>query len=74
MCGVVQSCGYILWFITCKIYPSSVLTFGVEIVWSIFVFFCVLSILFSIYIMPETRGKTLDEISSSMNKQENYKT
>ncbi|XP_022169572.1 facilitated trehalose transporter Tret1-like isoform X2 [Myzus persicae] len=62
MNGVVQTCGYVLWFVICKIYPSLILDLGVEIVWSILAFFCILNVLFAIFIMPETKGKTLDEV------------
>ncbi|XP_026817040.1 facilitated trehalose transporter Tret1-like isoform X1 [Rhopalosiphum maidis] len=62
MNGVVQTCGYIMWFMICKIYPSMISNLGVEIVWSIFAFFCLLNVLFAIFIMPETKGKTLDEV------------
>lgn len=62
MNGVVQTCGYLLWFAVCKMYPSLVLHFGVEIVWSIFAIFCVLNVLFAIFIMPETKGKSLEEV------------
>ncbi|CAI6354660.1 unnamed protein product [Macrosiphum euphorbiae] len=62
MNGVVQTCGYVMWFMICKIYPSLISNLGVEIVWSIFAFFCILNVLFAIFIMPETKGKTLDEV------------
>uniref|UniRef100_A0A2S2NTN1 Facilitated trehalose transporter Tret1 n=1 Tax=Schizaphis graminum TaxID=13262 RepID=A0A2S2NTN1_SCHGA len=62
MNGVVQTCGYVMWFMICKIYPSMILNLGLEIVWSIFAFFCLLNVLFAIFIMPETKGKTLDEV------------
>ncbi|XP_022169564.1 facilitated trehalose transporter Tret1-like [Myzus persicae] len=62
MNGVVQTCGYIMWFMICKVYPSLISNLGVEIVWSIFAFFCILNVLFAIFIMPETKGKTLDEV------------
>lgn len=62
MNGIVLMCGYFLWFAICKIYPSLVLHFGVETVWSVFAVFCLLNVLFAIYIMPETKGKSLDEV------------
>ncbi|CAI6358562.1 unnamed protein product [Macrosiphum euphorbiae] len=62
MNGVVQTCGYVIWFTICKIYPSLILNLGVEVIWSIFAFFCILNVLFAIFIMPETKGKSLDEI------------
>lgn len=65
MSGLVQICGYELMFIVIKIYPSLISNFGVEYVWSTFTGFCVVSALFGAFIMPETKGKTLDEILRS---------
>lgn len=62
MNGVVQTFGYVMWFMICKIYPSMISNLGVETVWSIFAFFCILNVLFAIFIMPETKGKTLAEV------------
>ncbi|XP_060859337.1 facilitated trehalose transporter Tret1-like [Metopolophium dirhodum] len=70
MNGVVQTCGYVIWFMICKIYPSLILNLGVEIIWSIFAFFCILNVLFAIFIMPETKGKSLDEILLYFESQE----
>ncbi|XP_022175971.1 facilitated trehalose transporter Tret1-like [Myzus persicae] len=64
MNGYVQTFGYILWFLVVKMYPSLVLQFGIICVWSIFTIFCGLNILFAIFVMPETKGKSLDEILS----------
>lgn len=63
MSGIVQSAGYVFWFAICKIYPLAILHYGTEIVWSVFTMFCVLNMLFALFIMPETKGKSLDEIS-----------
>ncbi|KAL4105321.1 hypothetical protein QTP88_020569 [Uroleucon formosanum] len=73
MNGVVQTCGYVMWFLICKIYPSLILNLGVEVVWSIFAFFCILNVLFAIFIMPETKGKPLDEILLYFKPQEKIK-
>ncbi|XP_003245538.1 facilitated trehalose transporter Tret1-like [Acyrthosiphon pisum] len=64
MNGFIQTFGYILWFLVVKMYPSLVLQFGITCIWSIFTLFCSLNILFAIFIMPETKGKSLDEILS----------
>jgi len=64
MNGYVQTFGYILWFLVVKMYPSLVLQFGIICIWLIFTIFCGLNILFAIFIMPETKGKSLDEILS----------
>lgn len=65
MCAVVNIVGYELMFFVSKIYPKMVSSFGIENVLLIYTGFCVLSILFGVFIMPETKGKTLNEISSS---------
>lgn len=64
MNGIVQTFGYLFWFMVCKLYPLMILEYGAEIVWSVFAFSCLLNVLFAIFIMPETKGKTLDEILS----------
>lgn len=62
MSGVVNIVGYELMFLTTKIYPKMVLTFGIENVWLIYAVFCMLGGLFGAFIMPETKGKSLNEI------------
>ncbi|VVC29772.1 Major facilitator superfamily domain,Major facilitator, sugar transporter-like [Cinara cedri] len=64
MNGLASSFGYVICFFVCKIYPYMIKYFGVEIVWSIFALFCLLTVLFAIFIMPETKGKSLEEILS----------
>lgn len=70
MCGIVQVIGYELMFIVIKIYPSSVSTYGIENVWSVFAGFCVFSALYGAFVMPETKGKSLDEILTSFKSHE----
>lgn len=65
MCGIVQVIGYELMFIVIKIYPSLVSTYGIDNVWAVFAAFCVLSALYGAFVMPETKGKSLDEILTS---------
>lgn len=64
MNGVVQTFGYVIMFVVLKFYPSMMTNFGIEIVWSIFTAFCILSVLFGAFILPETNGKSLNEILS----------
>ncbi|XP_015373989.1 PREDICTED: facilitated trehalose transporter Tret1-like isoform X2 [Diuraphis noxia] len=73
MNGYVQTFGYILWFLVVKMYPLLVLQFGIICIWSIFTIFCGLNVLFAIFIMPETKGKSLDEILSNF-ESENKRT
>jgi len=65
MSGIVQVCGYELMFIVIKIYPFLVSRFGIEAVWSVFAAFCVISAFYGAFIMPETKGKSLNEILTS---------
>lgn len=64
MSGIVQVCCYELMFVVIKVYPSLVSRFGIEDVWSVFAVFCLASALYGAFIMPETRGKSLNEILS----------
>ncbi|XP_022169574.1 facilitated trehalose transporter Tret1-like [Myzus persicae] len=70
MGGIVQVIGYELMFLVIKVYPGCVSTFGVEFVWSVFTIFCFASALFGAFIMPETKGKSLNEILSSFESRE----
>ncbi|XP_025191083.1 facilitated trehalose transporter Tret1-like [Melanaphis sacchari] len=65
MGGIVQSCGYELMFLIIKIYPAFVSKFGVKFVCSVFTIFSFTSALFGAFILPETKGKSLNEILSS---------
>lgn len=62
MNGVVQVCGYELMFMVIKTYPCLVSKYGIEDIWSVFAAFCMVSAFFGAFIMPETNGKTLNEI------------
>lgn len=62
MNGIVQMFGYGMMFLVIKIYPSTISKYGIEDVWTVFACFCVISALFGAYIMPETKGKSLNEI------------
>lgn len=70
MTGIVQVCGYESMFLVIKVYPIFISTFGVEFVWSVFTIFCFGSALFGAFIMPETKGKSLNEILSSFDSRE----
>lgn len=65
MCAVVNIFGYEIMFLTSKIYPAMSSTFGLVNIWSIFAGFCVVTALFGVFIMPETKGKSLDDITKS---------
>jgi len=70
MSGIVQVFGYELMFLVIKVYPAFVSTFGVECVWLVFTIFSFASALFGAFIMPETKGKSLNEILSSFDYRE----
>lgn len=65
MGGIVQIFGYEIMFSINKVYPSLVSTYGIENIWAIFAGFCLTSVFYGIFIMPETKGKSLDEILNS---------
>uniref|UniRef100_A0A2S2P2S7 Facilitated trehalose transporter Tret1 n=1 Tax=Schizaphis graminum TaxID=13262 RepID=A0A2S2P2S7_SCHGA len=65
LCGIVQTIGYEILFIIIKVYPAFVSTYGVQCVWSIFTVFSFICVLFGAFILPETKGKSLDEILST---------
>ncbi|VVC36029.1 Major facilitator superfamily domain,Major facilitator, sugar transporter-like [Cinara cedri] len=62
MNGVVQTISFIMMFAVTKLYPSMVMHLGVENVWLIFTIVAILGVLFSIFIMPETKGVPLKDI------------
>lgn len=49
-------------FVVIKIYPMMVSLLGIQNVWLIFTSVCILSSLFCIFILPETKGVPLDVI------------
>lgn len=74
MNGIVQTYAFILMFTVTKIHPIMVTTLGVEYVWCIYTLFCVLSVLFSLFILPETQGVPLDVILSNFESRSKKKT
>lgn len=62
MNGVVQTCGYLFMFAVIKIYPLMVSSLGIIDVWTLCTYCCVLSTLFCLFILPETKGVPLDVI------------
>lgn len=64
MNGVLYSCGYELMFAAIKSYPLLVATFGVRPVWTAFAGSCFVTAAFGAFVLPETTGKTLEEITA----------
>jgi SP family facilitated glucose transporter-like MFS transporter 8 len=62
MNGVLYSCGYELMFAAIKMYPTMVATFGILAVWTACAFSCFVTALFGAFVLPETTGKSLNEI------------
>lgn len=65
MNGIILTIASVIAFSITKMYPMIVENLGIEVVWSIFAFFCVLSAFYGKYILPETKGKSLNEILMS---------
>ncbi|XP_050439287.1 facilitated trehalose transporter Tret1-like isoform X2 [Adelges cooleyi] len=62
MNAVVQSAGYEMLFGATKVYPMLVSMLGIKIVWAIFTGSCLLTAMYGWFLLPETKGKSLDEI------------
>jgi len=62
MNGVMYSCGYELMFCAIKVYPMLVDVFGIRAVWAACACMCYITSLFGAFVLPETTGKTLNEI------------
>uniref|UniRef100_A0A2S2PTN7 Facilitated trehalose transporter Tret1 n=1 Tax=Schizaphis graminum TaxID=13262 RepID=A0A2S2PTN7_SCHGA len=77
MNGVMYSCGYELMFAAIKVYPLLVDAFGIRAVWTASACMCFITSLFGAFVLPETTGKTLNEIvdgfRSSSDKARNKK-
>lgn len=67
--GLTLSYCFIVSFLTIKFFSSAFLLFGSAIVFSFFAVICLIAIFFSIYVLPETKGKTLHEIQRIFNRQ-----
>lgn len=65
MNGLVLTIGHLMMFWVVKVYPSMVSNFGIENVWILFTTICLASVLFCIFIMPETKGIPLKDILAS---------
>lgn len=65
MTGIAHTFGFELMFLVIKVYPFIISTYGVEAVWTVFAGFCIASAFYGIFVMPETKGKSLNEIVKS---------
>lgn len=62
--GLSTSFGFVLCFIVVKLYPTMVESIGDVAVFSFYGCVAMASVVFLYYFMPETRGKSLEEIES----------
>ncbi|XP_050526675.1 probable metabolite transport protein CsbC isoform X2 [Daktulosphaira vitifoliae] len=63
--AAVQSVKYELLFVAIKIYPMMVSNVGIKTVWTFYTTVCLLAAFYGWIFMPETTGKTLNEITAS---------
>lgn len=68
MNGIMYSCGYELMFGAIKVYPNMVDMFGIRAVWAACACACLVTALFGAFVLPETTGKTLNEITDGFRK------
>ncbi|XP_050526701.1 facilitated trehalose transporter Tret1-like isoform X2 [Daktulosphaira vitifoliae] len=62
MTGLVYSCGFFGMLLAIQIYPMLVSASGIMSVWSFFCVFCLITAAYGAFFMPETKGKSLDEV------------
>lgn len=72
--GITTSMVQILTFATIKLYPQMHAFVGVEITMWIFTVAAGLGALFALTILPETRGRSLDEIESGFSRKSKCKS
>lgn len=60
--GIFGVIWHINWTLIVKFYPSTVSMFGIKIILWACAVSCLLVILFGLYFLPETKGKTLNEV------------
>uniref|UniRef100_A0A1B6GK31 Major facilitator superfamily (MFS) profile domain-containing protein n=1 Tax=Cuerna arida TaxID=1464854 RepID=A0A1B6GK31_9HEMI len=70
--GVTTSLGYIFSFIAVKMFPSFNLALGSSGTFYFFGIMSVLGTMFVYYYLPETRGKTLEEVLDGWSKKTKY--
>jgi facilitated trehalose transporter len=63
--GMLSAVVYIYIFVIVKCYPGMLALFGQAVVFWVFGLVSALGTIFVYFFLPETRGKTLDEIEQS---------
>lgn len=65
--GITVCVCWLLSFFTTKFASTLQETFGDYVLYWVFAVFCLLSVLFTILVLPETKGKSLQEIQDELN-------
>lgn len=68
---VISLCSWWAWiegFLVIKFYPFVEESFGMETVMFFFTFTCCFCGLFTIFFLPETKGRSIEEIAKSIGK------
>lgn len=66
--GLTMSVGYMFSFINVKTFGFLFETFGSFLMFSFYAFVALVGVAFAIFILPETKGKSLEEIEDSFRK------
>lgn len=66
--GAVAGTGWFCSFIVTKFYPGLAITVGNYTCYWIFFALCVVACAFVTFFLPETKGKTLDEIQANLSR------
>ena len=62
--GIALAVMAVLTFLVVKVFPMVMLSMGAVITYGFFAVVCVLTSVFCFYFVPETRGKTVDELQN----------
>ncbi|XP_040566598.1 facilitated trehalose transporter Tret1 isoform X2 [Lepeophtheirus salmonis] len=65
--GIATCSCYLNIFITVKLFPQSILSIGSHGTFLVFAVFCLASIIFAVLKVPETKGKSMQEIQAYFN-------
>lgn len=64
--SIVGTSGWVFAFVVAKLFPILVKEFGSAVAFWVFAFFSIVACIFVIFFVPETKGKTLDEIQGML--------
>lgn len=66
--GLMAAMNFFMAFLTSMLFPYMILYIGASFTFWIYGIFCLLSVLFILFLLPETHGKSLEEIQTILNK------